>query len=176
MRLGSSSVAGDESWARPYQRWRIAVPALTCLAALLLMTLPVVTPGPSVPHLVMLSVLIWSSFQPALMPPYLALPVGILTDAVLGLPIGINATLMPGLTIVVGTVERRFGGRPYLLDWLIGAVLIFVYQYIVHKFGGFVSGRQPFQPFLAQAVTTTLAYPVMVAVIVRIQRRWGLVS
>lgn len=169
-------MAGDERWVQPHQRWRIAVPALTCLATLFLITLPVVTPGPSVPHLAMLSVLIWSSFQPGLMPPYLALPLGILTDAVLGLPIGINATLMPGLTMAVGAVERRFSGRPYMLDWLIGAALIFLYQYFVHKFGGFVSGRQPFEPFLAQAATTTLAYPVMVAIIARIQRRWGLVS
>lgn len=176
MRQKSSSVIDDERWVQPLQRWRVAVPALTCLAALFLMTLPVVTPGPSVPHLAMLSVLIWTSFQPALMPPYLALPVGILTDAVLGLPVGVNATLMPGLAILVGAVERRYGARPYMLDWLIAATLIFLYQYLAYKFGGFVSGQQRLEPFVAQAATTTLTYPVMVAVIARIQRRWGLVS
>jgi len=155
------------------ERWRALVPALTCVAGLFLMTLPVITLSPALPHLGLLAVLIWALFHPSLMPPYAALPVGVVADAMLGLPIGVNGTLMPLLTIAVGSIERRFGPRPYALDWLVAAGLILAYQYLTWQLLRFAVGEVPFGPLLAQTATTTLAYPFAVALIVRVQRRWG---
>jgi rod shape-determining protein MreD len=163
---------GDERLLWSAERWRMLVPVLTCIAALFIMTLPIVTPSPSVPHLALLTVLIWSLFQPALMPPYIAFPLGILTDAVLGLPIGVNATLMPALAIAIGALDRRFGHRPYLLDWLISGAVIVAYQYLSWHLLGVVAGDLPFAPLLGQAATTILTYPLGVAIIARLQRRW----
>ena len=153
-------------------RWRQLVPLLTCVAALFLMTMPVITSGPSMPHLALLTVLVWGLFQPALMPPHVALLLGVLTDAVLGLPLGINATLLPLLAVAIGALERRYGHRPYALDWMLAGLLVLAYQYLTWKLLGFVVGDLPFAPLLGQAATTTLAYPLAVAVIGRIQRRW----
>ena len=153
-------------------RWRQLVPLLTCLAALFLMTMPVVTSGPSMPHLALLTVLVWGLFQPTLMPPHLAFGLGVLTDAVLGLPLGVNATLLPALALAIGALERRYGHRPYALDWLLAGLLVLAYQVLTWKLLGFVGGELPFVPLLGQAATTMLAYPLAVAVIGRIQRRW----
>lgn len=154
-------------------RWRLLMPTGSCLAALFIMTMPIVTPSPSLPHLAMLAVLVWSLFQPALMPPYVAFFIGIVTDAVLGLPIGINTTLLPLLVIVVGVLERRFGHRPYALDWVVSAALVLAYQYLSWQLLRFVAGDLPAAPLMVQAATTVLTYPLAVSLITRIQRRWG---
>ena len=162
----------DGRWGWAADRWRQLVPLLTCLAALFLMTLPVVTSGPSMPHLALLTVLVWGLFQPALMPPHVAFVLGVLTDGALGLPLGVNATLLPMLAVAVGALERRYGHRPYALDWALAGLLVVVYQFFTWQLLGFLGGDPPFAPLLGQAATTVLAYPLAVAVIGRIQRRW----
>lgn len=163
---------GDERWEALVSRWRQLVPLFTCLAALFLMTVPVVTSGPSMPHLALLTVLVWGLFQPTLMPPHVAFGLGVLTDGALGLPLGVNATLMPALAVAIGALERRYGHRPYALDWALAGVLVVAYQYLTWKLLGFIAGDLPFAPLMGQAATTVLAYPLAVAVIGRIQRRW----
>ena len=158
--------------AQAVGRWRMLVPTLTCLAAAFLMTLPLVTPMPALPHLVLLGVLVWSLFQPSLMPPYVAFPIGIVTDAVLGLPLGINATLMPLLAATLGAIDRRIGVRPYGFDWAVAAIAVFLFQWLSWLLLQFVSGELPFGPLLIQASTTMLAYPIAVAAVARIQRKW----
>ncbi|MFC3714057.1 rod shape-determining protein MreD [Sphingoaurantiacus capsulatus] len=163
----------DDRLAARIARWRRLVPLLTCVVALFVMTMPLITSAPLMPHLALLTVLIWGLFQPALMPAHLALLLGVLTDAVLGLPLGVNALLMPITTIAVGALERRYGHRPYALDWALVALLVFAYEVLTWQLIGFTGGELPFTPLLWQAVTTVLAYPFVVAIIAGIQRRWG---
>lgn len=162
----------DDRWSGVAARWRQLVPLLTCVVALFLMTIPVVTSSPSLPHLALLTVLVWGLFQPALMPPHVAFILGVLTDGVLGTPLGVNATLLPALALAIGALERRYGHRPYAVDWALAGLLVLVYQYLTWKLLGFSGGDLPFVPLLGQAATTTLAYPLAVAMIGRIQRRW----
>lgn len=168
-----ASLTVEERLAARVGRWRRLVPLLTCLFALFLMTAPLVTSSPSMPHLALLTVLVWGLFQPALMPPHVALVLGVLTDAVLGLPLGVNAVLMPLMAVTVGALERRYGHRPYALDWALAGLMVFVYQLLAWQLFGFIDGESPFAPLLWQMMTTILAYPIVVAMIARIQRRWG---
>jgi hypothetical protein len=80
---------------------------------------------------------------------------------------------MPAAAIAVAALEKRYGHRPYLIEWALAALLIVAYQVVTWQLLGFVGGDPPFAPLLWQAVTTILAYPVVVAIIARIQRRWG---
>lgn len=168
-----ASLSAEERLAIRVGRWRRLVPTLTCLLALFVMAAPIVTASPSMPHLALLTVLVWGLFQPALMPPHVALLLGILTDAVLGLPLGINGVLMPATAVAVAALERRYGHRPYALDWVLVGLLVLVYQFLGWQLLRFVDGDPAFGPLLWQAATTVLAYPVVVAIIARIQRRWG---
>ena len=99
--------------------WRYAVPAIASVIAIGLMAVPIFTPAPSVPHLALLVVYVWAAFQPTMMPPWLAFMLGLLADLWLALPLGTNATLLPLLALIAGFVERRFGHRPFLFDWLL---------------------------------------------------------
>lgn len=168
-----ATLSPEERLAIRVARWRRMVPALTCLFALFVMTVPIVTSVPVMPHLALLTILVWGLFQPALMPPHVALLLGVLTDAVLGLPLGVNALLMPLTAIVIAALERRYGHRPYALDWILAGLIAFAYQLLSWQLLGFIGGELRFAPLLWQAVTTVLAYPLVVAIIVRIQRRWG---
>ena len=168
-----ASLSPEERLAVRVGRWRRLVPSLTCVFALFVMTAPLVTSIPLMPHLALLTVLVWGLFQPQLMPPHVALILGVLTDGVLGLPLGVNAVLMPLMAVAIGALERRYGHRPYALDWGLAAILVLVYQFLAWQLFGFIDGESPFAPLLWQTMTTVLAYPVVVAIIARIQRRWG---
>ena len=168
-----ASLTADERLAIRVGRWRQLVPSFTCVLALFVMSAPIITSMPSMPHLALLTILVWGLFQPVLMPPHVALILGVLTDAVLGLPLGINAVLMPMMAVAVGALERRYGHRPYAVDWTLAGILVLAYQFLGWQLLRFVDGDPSFGPLLWQAVTTVLAYPLVVAIIARIQRRWG---
>lgn len=167
------SMTRDERLGWITEHWRMTVPLLTTLIAVLLMSMPVFTALPVVPHLAMLSVMVWSLFHPQLMPAWLALPLGIVTDAALGLPMGINATLMPVMALGISVSEQRSGQYLFVVEWAAAALLILCYQALTTSLLSTVLGYVDAGPMLFQAVTTGLAYPVMVRIIARVQSRWG---
>ena len=148
-----------------------AVPGLVTLGLILLMTAPLFVAVPVVPDLGLLGVLVWTSFQPGLMPAWLAFLLGAASDLLFGLPLGVNATLFPATVVLVRLVELRVAAHRYARDWLVAALVIVVAAlagWLLLGVGG-VAG--PLAPLLIQAATTTLAYPAVVALFARIQRR-----
>lgn len=154
--------------------WRFGVPVLFAMFCLIAMTAPIMLPVPVMPHLALLAVLVWSLFQPRLMPPWTAFLIGLVTDLALALPLGMNATLLPLLTLAVAAIDRRFGHRSFNFDWLAAAALILVYEMLAWQLVALRLGPQPFVPFGLQAATTILSYPVAAAACARVQRRWAL--
>lgn len=152
--------------------WRYAVPAVASVIAIGLMAVPVFTPTPSIPHLALLVVYIWAAFQPTMMPPWLAFLLGLLADLWLALPLGINATLLPLLALVASFVERRFGHRPFIVDWLLVVPVVLLYQLLAAQLVGFARGPVPWLPLLVQVATTVLAYPIVALACARVQQRW----
>ena len=166
------SMRRNERLAWAADHWRMAVPVLTTLAGILLMSFPLFTPSPAFPHLAMLSVLVWSLFQPQLMPAWVALPLGLVTDAALGLPLGINATLLPLLALVVGIGEQSVGRQEFSVEWGFAAIIILGYQSLSALLLAFVLGGEPGGPMLVQGVATIFAYPPAVGIAALLQRRW----
>jgi hypothetical protein len=95
----------------------------------------------------------------------------VLTDAALGVPLGVNAALMPAAAIAVAAIDRRFADRPFELDWALAAVLILAYQLLASQLIAFATGVEATGALLVQAASTVLAYPVVVVVLARLQRR-----
>ncbi len=168
------TMTGDERLGWFAEHWRMAVPMLITSVAIMLMSFPLFTAMPVMPNLAMLSVMIWSLFQPQLMPAWLALPLGIATDAALGLPMGINATMLPVLALGISISEQRAGQHLFAIEWGAATLLIFAYQLLSALFLTFVLGDVRIGPMAVQAVSTSLAYPVGVRMIARLQRRWVL--
>lgn len=154
------------------QRWRMAVPALTVVVALFLMTAPIFTPVPVIPNLMLLALFVWCSFQPALMPAWVAFLIGILADFWLALPLGVNATLLPLVAVLIGVLERRFGHRPFGLDWAIATLVAVLYQLLQWQLLAFADGAIRLGSMVPQVVATALAYPFVAWACAGIQRRW----
>ncbi|MCA3256413.1 MAG: rod shape-determining protein MreD [Alphaproteobacteria bacterium] len=161
----------DDRLAEWGERLRLLVPIATCIVTLILMSFPLFTPVPVLPHLPLLAVLCWVLFSPSLMPPWVALPIGVLTDAALGVPLGVNAALMPAAAITVAAIDRRFADRPFELDWALAAILILSYQLLSAQLIAFATGVSAGGSLFVQAVSTILAYPIVVLLLARLQRR-----
>ena len=148
-----------------------ALPGVVTLALIALMTAPLFVAVPVMPNLAVLGVLVWTSFQPGLMPAWVAFLLGAASDLLFGLPLGVNATLLPATVVFVRLVELRFAEHRYARDWLFASLIVVaaaVAEWLLLGLGG-VAG--PLTPLLVQAATTILAYPAVVALFARIQRR-----
>lgn len=108
----------------PGVRPRDALPAVGAVLSALLMTAPLFGPAPLVPHLPLLVVIVWSLYHPRLLPPLLALGVGIVTDLALAMPLGVNATTLPAAALLLPPIGRRLGSRPFRTDWLLAGPTI----------------------------------------------------
>lgn len=153
-------------------QWRRTVPGLVTLALIVLMTAPIFAPLPLMPQLGLLGVFIWAMFQPAMMPPWLAFLLGIASDLLFGLPLGVNATLLPLIAMFVRGFEARFGHHVYRFDWLMLAALALVFQLLGWQAARFAGNATGFAPLLVQWLTTVAAYPAVVMLCAALQRRF----
>jgi rod shape-determining protein MreD len=153
-------------------QWRRGLPAVTVLLLIVLMTAPLFTAVPALPHLAMLGVFVWAMFQPGLMPPWLAFGLGVIADLLFGLPLGINATLLPATALFVRLFEAKFGHHVYRFDWVVLAVVALVFGLLGWQFMAFAGQPQPLLPVLVQWLTTVATYPAIVALCGGLQRRF----
>lgn len=138
--------------------WRLLVPLALGLAAIVLMAAPVFAPAPAVPHLALLIVGVWALYVPRLMPPLLALSLGIAADLALGLPLGVEATLMPTVAVLLA---RAHGGprRPILMDWLLAGAVIAAYLWARTELVALGGAARPGARLLPQLLTTWALVP-----------------
>ncbi len=161
----------DEDDGLPGERIRRATPALSVFLATLLMALPVPLAGGAMPHLALLLVIIWASLQPRLMPAWAAFILGLFADLVSGLPLGLSALLFPGAVIAVRLGEARVEGHSLFIDWVFTGLLVLAVHVLTWQLLGFTGSAAPLAPLAAQAAITLLAYPLVVTIAARIQRR-----
>jgi rod shape-determining protein MreD len=154
-----------------FGHWRLAVPALTTLLLVFAMTAPLIVSVPVFPHLALLSVFVWATFQRGLMPPWLAFLIGLVADLLFATPLGINATLFALTAAFVRTFEGRYGQHAHGFDWGLATVTIVVFQLLTWQLMALAGRPVPLQPMLWQVVTSIVAYPVVVAICAAVQRR-----
>ncbi len=147
------------------------VPAIVTLVLVAGMTAPIFASMPILPHLGLLGVFVWSTFQPGLMPPWLAFVIGVACDILFGLPLGVNATLLPSVALFVRLVEARYGTHRYGFDWLLASGVIVGFELCQWWLLALAGTHGPLTPLLVQAGTTILAYPPIVMLFASIQRR-----
>src|SRR5262249_19168190 len=59
----------------------------------------------------------WAIYRPDLFPASLAFAVGLIQDALMGTPVGLNALLLLSVHGVVGTQRRFFQGKTFVVVW-----------------------------------------------------------
>lgn len=151
--------------------WRLAVPAATTLLLMVMMTAPLVEPLPMFPQLALLGIFIWSTFQPGLMPPWVAFLIGLVADLLFAQPMGVNATLFAGAAIFVRFFETRYGHHAHAFDWKVAGGLIIAFEIMTWQLMALAGSPVPLAPLGWQVLTTVAAYPIVVAFCGMIQRR-----
>ncbi len=151
-----------------------AVPGLVTLGLTAAMTAPLFAAVPVMPNLALLGVLVWASYQPGLMPAWLAFLLGGAADLLFAVPLGVEATLLPAVVLFVRLAEVRFGPHRYGFDWAFAAAVILVASVVEWQLLALGGVDGPLAPLLVQAATTILAYPAVVALFAGIQRRLAL--
>jgi len=163
------SPADRLSWV--VSAWRWFVPAMTVLLLVVLTTAPIVLPWPALPALGFVAVFVWTTFQPGLMPPWLAFVLGLAADALMGAPFGVSATLFALTALFVRLFERRFGHHRFGFDWAVLTSLAIAYAVLAQQLSVIAGTSAPLLPLLVQAAVTALSYPFVVLVCGRVQRR-----
>ena len=151
--------------------WRLAVPAVSTLLLVISMTAPLLVPAPVFPHLAFLGIFVWATFQPGLMPPWVAFQIGLVADLLFAQPLGVNATLFAATAAFVRSFEARYGHHSHGFDWVVATALVVVFELLTWQLMALAGKPVPLAPLGWQVMTTTGAYPLVVWLCGRVQRR-----
>lgn len=141
--------------------WRLLVPALLGLLAIALVAAPIFTRVPLVPQLPLLVVGAWALYQPRLMPPWLALLIGIATDLALALPVGLNGALLALTAFLLDQAGQTRQTRPFVMDWLLAGVIIAVYQLLVTEMAALQGTRWSLMAMVPQLLISWVLFPAV---------------
>jgi rod shape-determining protein MreD len=166
-----SQLNRDEKQQRLMRSWRLFAPTLATIATLLLMMLPIWQRGPILPQFGLLGVFYWATQKPDLMPAFAAFFIGLVQDMWLGMPLGVNASLLMLTALILASQSFVFASRPFSFAWLVMLPVVILYalgSWALSAFGGRASD---IVMLLAQAGTTVLMFPLVTWVHARVQRR-----
>ncbi len=150
--------------------WRLTVPFVTTLLLVLVMTAPLLVPAPVFPQVALLGIFVWATFQPGLMPPWLAFVLGLVADLLFAQPLGVNATLFAATAGFVRLFEARYGHHAHGFDWAVAAAVIIAFEAGTWGLMSLAGRPIPPLPLGWQALTSSIVYPIVVAFCGRIQR------
>lgn len=166
------SLRSEERAAWFASHWYVLVPILFIAAAHLLETAPLFTGLPAMPLLGLLALYAWTLYQPALMPAWLALPCGLLADFLSAAPLGLNATLYPLVVLLVAALERRFGHRTFLADWLLLFPVLALYALLTVSLARFAHTDMDVWLLVPMVFASALAWPAVAFACQAVQHSW----
>ena len=100
------------------------VPAVSVLAASLLIALPIVSDSGWYPDFGFLVLIAWRLLRSDVWPSWWAAPMGFFSDLVLGHPIGLSVAVWTASMLALDLVDRRTMWRGYWLEWALAALLL----------------------------------------------------
>jgi rod shape-determining protein MreD len=166
-----SQLSREEKRLRLARSWRLAAPTLVTIATLLLMLLPIWVQGPLLPQLGLLGVCYWAINRPALMPAASAFFIGLVQDLWLGMPLGVNASLLMLVALILSGQQHVFASRPFSFAWLIMVPAASFYALGSWVLTALAGQGTPLAPLLLQTIFTILMFPMATWLHARVQRR-----
>lgn len=157
---------------RPVARQALAVvPAATLVGGALLSALPLPLGAGALPNLPLLLLIAWAAVVPRLLPPWVLVPVGLVQDAVAGLPLGVMALVLPVVRLAIAAGEDRMTMRGFPEGWAAAAALVMLGA-AVEALALLLAGRAlaPVS-LLLQAALTILLYPAVLGFVAGLIRR-----
>ena len=107
-------------WIRLDLLARRLTPFALTLILVMISLVPLPVPGYArvAPLLPLIGIYHWTIFRPELMPAYAVFVIGLLQDALAGMPIGVNAMAFLVVYGVVLSQRRFFVGKSFVILWL----------------------------------------------------------
>lgn len=160
-------------WQRLDVFAKTLTPFVITLALLVINVLPTHIPGASffVPALGLMSIYYWGMHRADLLPAPGVFVIGLIQDALTGMPIGLNAFIFLVVYGICVTQRRIFYGQSFLVVWwgfaIIAAGAFIVAWLLMSLFTTTII--QP-RPALFQFLMTVLFYPPLTLFFVYVQR------
>ncbi len=142
------------------KRFARAIPALSVAVATLLSLAPIVAEVGWMPDTGYLLLLAWRLLRSDVIPAWLAAPLGLWNDLVLGLPIGLSVAIWTGSMLVLDLSDRRTMWRDYWVEWLLAAVLLFVAELATRQVDAAMGAPYPVQAILPPLAIAVLTFPL----------------
>jgi len=153
------------SWLQRMDLWvRHLLPAGLTLVLVLIGALPTHLPAFAEisPQMPLIGVFYWAIYRPDLLPASMAFAVGLMTDILMGTPLGVSPLvylLVHGLTL---SQRRFFLGKPFVVTWscfgVMTAVALLLEWLLVSML---VDALVPLRPVMFSLLMSVSIYPVL---------------
>lgn len=153
---------------------RHAAPLLTGIVAVCIDVLPLPNPAPSAlaPFLTLCVLYFWTVYRPDLLSSWAVFALGLVLDAVGGLPLGLTAlALLLGRGALLSG-QRFLLAQPFMVIWACFVpmvLLVAALRWVLASL--FWSRAFPIQPLLGEALLTLAVYPLVGWLLAGMQRR-----
>ncbi len=160
-------------WHKLDSGLRHLIPALVSflMALLTVIAWPVPWLGTIMPPLSLIALYYWTCHRPDLFPIGVAFALGLLTDSLSGLPIGVSAFLFTLAHFVILRQRRFFAGHSFIVLWLGFALTTFILTLMQYLILFVLRGEAtPLFPLFFQTILGALFFPLPCWIFIRLQR------
>jgi len=155
------------------QSVRRTLPLITTLLFLMVgvMSWPLPYVGEIKPSLCLIAIYYWSIHRPDLFGPLAAFVLGVLHDALHGLPIGLTAFVFVAVNQLVLSQRRFFVGHAFYMLWTGFAIIMLLVMLGNWLMLSAVQGQwMSFLPALIQGTITAVIFPLLAWLLIYVQR------
>lgn len=149
------------------------MPALSVLAACLLIALPIVSTGGWFPDFGFLTLIAWRLLRSDVWPSWWAAPMGLFNDLVTGHPIGLSIAVWTAAMLALDLSDRRTMWRGYWLEWALATLLLLGNESAEWRIAQVMGAPLPYRTVLPPLLLSVLAFPIVAWIVSRIDR-WRL--
>jgi rod shape-determining protein MreD len=135
--------------------------------------IPVVATAPLLPPFGLLMLLGWRLLRPQLWPVWMGLPLGLIDDLLVGLPLGTSVILWTIALLILDTADQQLIWRDYWQEWLIGGVMTSACLAASVLTAHYVTGQGSLHVIVPQAIVSVLVFPAVLRLCARLDR-WRL--
>ena len=147
------------------------VPAATVVVAAMLASLPIVSTSGWYPDFAYLVFISWRLLRADPWPAWWAAPLGFVNDLFTGYPIGFSIALWSATMLALDLIDRRTMWRDYWIEWVLGAVLIAIDEWLQWRVAKLVGAAPPFARMVPPLVISICIFPVIAWVVSRIDAK-----
>jgi len=117
--------------------------------------------APVMPPFGFLVLVAWMQLRPGLLPAWAGAPLGLFDDLVSGQPLGSGVLLWSAGVIALEVIEMRLPWRNFVMEMMVGAVLIAAYLALGLAFANIAGASTALVVIVPQILVSVLLYPLV---------------